>query len=79
MNRCASVISVTYEKRKANNVSSIPRRAGQTPSQQYVHRDELRSMSASPTGVQSRFRAAKEAMGITDHGSASAGTPPPAS
>ena len=65
---CLDSNTVTYEKRKANNVSSIPLTGrARTISQQYVHRDGLLFSERITYRVfRSRFQAAKEAMGITD-------------
>ena len=65
---CLTSGTVTYDKRKANNVSSIPLTGrARAISQQYIHRDGLLFSERITYRVfRSRFMAAKEAMGITD-------------
>ena len=64
---CLTSGTVTYDKRKANNVGSIPLTGrARAISQQYVHRDGLLFERITYRVFRSRFMAAKEAMGITD-------------
>lgn len=65
---CLSSNTVTYDKRKANNITSLPMTGrARAIGQQYVHRDGLLFSERITYRVfRSRFMAAKQAMGITD-------------